>query len=722
MLEGQADGFGDLGEEGLRCAWLGRCGRLAAAWLGDCVAAVGGEVVERLHLPAWPTDAEGVDGLRLAKAEVHVVVVAREEPGHRVGLANLFPRLALDLDDGAQSVAVAPGAGQADDDAVALVAKVAVNACRFVDVGHDEVEVAVAVEIAVGGGVAHAFVVEAPQLGGLLKLQVALVAVGEVDLFHRGLLFPQFPLGFADEHLRGDRDVGVGDHARGAVGDEDIDTAVVVEVGQLDGPRPVRPGQAAEEGRLHEARRAGVEEEVVAHDLARPSVLEKPAPVAHVAHGDLGLVMGRRGHVGNEQIQQPVVVQVGAVRPHRRPTRVRHRLLDHVGERAVAVVVIKMLRIGEVVGHVEVHPAVAVVIPPRRREAVAFFRDPGALADIGIMARAVIPEKPIRTATGVHGPVRRPHPAQIVIFLERGEYLRAAVTHDDGSFRGSATGPVVSVGYDKQVEIAVPVMVGKRRHERGVDHRQPPRLRLVGETDACAVVDEKLVGRVVVANVQVQIAVAVEIDRRRAGTPRIAPVNPGLLGHVLKAEIGFLEKQAVLVRAVDQKQIWPAVAIEVADADSATDKAGTVEPAQPVILREALGELDTGLRRRKPFKQRCAIPPGGPFTQRLGNNGRCIRLPRGGKGSAIAAHRQKQQADSPVQSGFAHRPGIRRLSGRICQCRQRSQPGQTIFKHEKHERHERKRESTWMGRMGRIEKPSAGNRFNCAWPSAGGHG
>ena len=101
---------------------------------------------------------------------MHRVVVAREEPGHRVGLANLFPRLTLDLDDRAQSVAVAPGASQSDDDAMPLVAKVAVNTCRFVDVGHDEIEVAVAVKVAVGGRVAHTLVIKAPRLGSLLKL------------------------------------------------------------------------------------------------------------------------------------------------------------------------------------------------------------------------------------------------------------------------------------------------------------------------------------------------------------------------------------------------------------------------------------------------------------------------------------------------------------------------------------------------------------------------
>ena len=122
-------------------------------------------------------------------------------------------------------------------------------------------------------------------------------------------------------------------------------------------------------------------------------------------------------------------------------------------------------------------------------------------------------------------------------------------------------------------------MVGKRRHERGIDHCQPPRFRLVGETGARAIIYKELVGCVVVADVQVQVTVAVKINRRRAGTPRIPSVNPGLSGHVLKLEIVFLEKQAVLVRAVDQKKIRPAVPVEVADADPTADKSGTVEPA-----------------------------------------------------------------------------------------------------------------------------------------------
>ena len=164
-------------------------------------------------------------------------------------------------------------------------------------------------------------------------------------------------------------------------------------------------------------------------------------------------------------------------------------------------------------------------------------------------------------------------------------------------------------------------MIDKRRRQRGINHRQSPRFCLVGELLSGAVIDEKLVGRIVVANIQVQVAVPVEIDRRSSGSPSIPPVNPGLLGHILKTEIVFLEKQTVLVRAVDQKKVRFAIPVEVADADPPTDKARTVESAKPVILREPLGELDTGLRRRKPFKQGRAFSPGGSFAKGLGNNG-----------------------------------------------------------------------------------------------------
>ena len=115
--------------------------------------------------------------------------------------------------------------------------------------------------------------------------------------------------------------------------------------------------------------------------------------------------MCRSSHVGDKQVEQSVVIQIGAVRPHRGPASVRHRLLQNIGECAVAVIAVEVLRVGEIVGYIQIGPTVPVVIPPRRRETMTFFRDPGALADIGEMPRTVILEKAIWTAASVDGVV-----------------------------------------------------------------------------------------------------------------------------------------------------------------------------------------------------------------------------------------------------------------------------------------------------------------------------
>ena len=76
-----------------------------------------------------------------------------------------------------------------------------------------------------------------------------------------------------------------------------------------------------------------------------------------------------------------------------------------------------------------------------------------------------------------------------------------------------------------------------------------------------------------------------------------------------------IEKQSLLNFFVFKPTVY--AGRKVADADPTTDKAGTVESAKPMILREPLGEFDTGLRRRKPFKQRNTFSPGGPFAKGL---------------------------------------------------------------------------------------------------------
>ena len=72
------------------------------------------------------------------------------------------------------------------------------------------------------------------------------------------------------------------------------------------------------------------------------------------------------GHVGGEQVDAPVVVEVANIAAHREPRRVRHGVADDVFKRAVAAVAVEHVRSAVVVRDVEVGVAVGVVVEPGR--------------------------------------------------------------------------------------------------------------------------------------------------------------------------------------------------------------------------------------------------------------------------------------------------------------------------------------------------------------------
>src|SRR5271154_5551293 len=74
--------------------------------------------------------------------------------------------------------------------------------------------------------------------------------------------------------------------------------------------------------------------------------------------------MGGGGHVGDDEIVQPVVVHVTVIRAHGGERRVRQHASGNVGKRSIPVVVVKGVRHAVVVGNVKIRPTVAVVVPP----------------------------------------------------------------------------------------------------------------------------------------------------------------------------------------------------------------------------------------------------------------------------------------------------------------------------------------------------------------------
>ena len=233
-----------------------------------------------------------------------------------------------------------------------------------IDVVHDEVEVAIKIQIAKGGAVGEAGLVEAPggrpvgegevapvlenvvrdllrrhpgqQVRPLLVRKVAPARVG-VDVRERGL------------HVIDE--VGVAGVFAEPVRDEEVGPAVAIEVGEKGRPAPVGArdirelGDVAEDGdfffiRTSVGENTPVQVERVEHVLVVvPLLHEAPErPRIHPAHVRLLAAVVLGGHVQHNHIEEAVAVDVRHVVPHREVREVPRRLLDDLAEGAVAVV------------------------------------------------------------------------------------------------------------------------------------------------------------------------------------------------------------------------------------------------------------------------------------------------------------------------------------------------------------------------------------------------
>ena len=257
-----------------------------------------------------------------------------------------------------------------------------------------------------------------------------------------------------------------------------------------------------------------------------------------VRHAALVLLVRGRRHVGDEEVDQAVVVHVAEIRAHRGERRVRHDLSLTVGEGAVAVVVVELVGRAEVVGHVEIGPAVVVVVPPRGGMTAGFAGDAGAVGHVREGAVAVVVKQITALPVGC-----RPRCQQ--------------------------------VGRDVDIEPAVAIVVAERRHDRGILHGQAVGVGLLLE-GAVALVDVEQIRRVEPADIDVEQPVVVHVDERRALFPdlgRLALVaDAGLLRHVLELAVAEVAKQPAALGLADDKNIRPAVAVVVADRHAGADR------------------------------------------------------------------------------------------------------------------------------------------------------
>jgi len=407
-----------------------------------------------------------------------------------------------------------------------------------------DVEVAVAIEVAERGAEAHALQVQSPRRADGLEAQVAEVAEGEVGLGEHWALAH-------DAHAVGEVDRGEDAlaHVRvlvltvHAVGDVEVEAAVVVEVLEAHGPGPVGGVEAGEVGGLEHGASAGVHVEHVAQILGRDPglVVVQPHGIAGRGHAALVGDVGSCRHVGDEEVDAPVVVDVAEIRAHGRQRYLWHDIVDTIGERAVAVVAVETVGGGEVVGDVEIRPPVGIEVPPNRGMAERVAEHTGSVGHVGEETVAAIAVEAVLSAV----------------------WIRHGVEH---------------VGLDVDIEPTVAVVVAERTGATGVGEGEPAGCTFLAKRPI-ALVDEEEIGRAEAGDVEVEPAVVVDVGEAGPLLPERCGFHPGRTRHesgakrdVLEAPIPEIAKEARLLGLADDEEVGPAVIVVVADGDAGADR------------------------------------------------------------------------------------------------------------------------------------------------------
>ncbi len=288
---------------------------------------------------------------------------------------------------------------------------IAVDERFVVDIVHHEIRRAVAIQIAVRGPVGETWPVESPRRAHFGEREVAVVAERIVRQLGRRHGVDQArqidPLLTAARRrqqrliVRQKRDVVLRRDVLGqTVGHEDVLVAVEVEVGEQRGPAPVAARDAGLPREIAERAVAVVVLQHVAHELVieslvRLGVIERPW-LERLRRLEAVVVFGE--HVAGVDIGPAVVVDVGDIHAHREVAGDGQRVLEHLAECPIAVVEVEVVALEEVVGDVDVRPAVAIHVrdgdpqsKPDRRPV-----NPRLLADVDEMA-AVVPVQLVAT-------------------------------------------------------------------------------------------------------------------------------------------------------------------------------------------------------------------------------------------------------------------------------------------------------------------------------------
>ena len=275
---------------------------------------------------------------------------------------------------------------------------------------------------------------------------------------------------------------------------------------------------------------------VLRRNLRIPDVLLCAA--ARIGHAALVLLVRGCGHVGDQKVDQPVIVHVSQIRAHRGIGRVRHHLIEDIGEGTIPIVAIELVGWCEIAAYIQVGPAVVIEIPPGGGVSLSLTGNPGPLGHVGEGAIAIVVKEVIPLALRM---------------IHRVQYI----------------------SHNENIEPAIPVIVAKGRHDGRILYVQSVGMGHFLEGPV-ALVDVEEIWGVPPADIDVQQAVVVHVDEGRSLLPdhRVRPVIPdsGLLRHILELEVAEISEEPAAFGFADNKDVRAAVSVVVADGHAGADR------------------------------------------------------------------------------------------------------------------------------------------------------
>ena len=272
-------------------------------------------------------------------------------------------------------------------------------------------------------------------------------------------------------------------------------------------------------------------------------------------------------HVGNQEIRETIVIEIAKIRSHGKPSSVAHGHVYHIDEGAITTIHVETIGIVEVITDPKVEPAISVPIPPGCRKSVAPVGNSSPLVGDFKFTSAVISTQEIRAPHNNGLPVilsRLPGFVKAFKLLNHlGLSIRPLL---NGFLRRKPFRSIPPVGENVEIEITVTIVVTKRWRVAGINEIKSPFFRGLNKS-AVAIIQKKLVGRKVVANVKIDVSVVVDISGGTSNGPGVPTVHSSLTGHIGELHSRSLTIQLVGNGPPSKKNIRFSISIEISNGD-----------------------------------------------------------------------------------------------------------------------------------------------------------